>query len=462
MDFRKNVVQLYKNGLDIDEIQKELRFQVEKETIEKWIEEEEIYRKKVSLIKKSIKIKKRFAKIKYMKQEEIDKLNQEHGEILRELIELDPENPIAKADYFITCYNLRNYEEAKKIGEEFIQKFDNEKVLSRLSNIYASEGDYEKAIECMKKVIELEPGNTSNHLRLKRLTGKLQKQKVPNNKNNQKSYKNDIELLKSLIYETSDNNKKMQLWQLIEQDAKKALAENPNNESMYGELMRALTNLGKLEESRKIGSELLKKNSTNIYALYEMSRIERVSKNFEEEREYLEKILELSPNSNKEAIRKKLEIINRIIKQEEETKKEEYIYNTSVEREQELFAKEQENEEEMYTEETQEEYIEKIVRKFKWGEIKKEDLNNIWDELQKYPDKTKSAIFIADLYFKITEQYKISLKVLEVYLDKAYTLTPEEYDNVMKEIVKYRAYINKNTQSDGQGDKQTENSEEER
>ena len=108
---------------------------------------------------------------------------------------------------------------------------------------------------------------------------------------------------------------------------------------------------------------------------------------------------------------------------------------------QEQFAKEQLAKENAFTVEKQEEYIDSINTKFQNGEIKKENLKEIWKNLERYPDRTRSIIFILDLYAKITEYYIIPVKALEVYADKTYTLTPEEYDNVLNEISKYRKHI---------------------
>ena len=76
------------------------------------------------------------------------------------------------------------------------------------------------------------------------------------------------------------------------------------------------------------------------------------------------------------------------------------------------------------------------------GDLKKEDLKETWDELKKYPDKTKGLIFILDLYSKMTEHYIIPIKTLEMYAEEAYTLTPKEYNDILNEISRYRELSN--------------------
>lgn len=77
-------------------------------------------------------------------------------------------------------------------------------------------------------------------------------------------------------------------------------------------------------------------------------------------------------------------------------------------------------------------------KEFISGKLSKDDLKETWDELKKYPDTTKGLIFILDLYSKATEDYTMPIKTLEMYSDEAYTLTPEEYNNILNEISRYR------------------------
>lgn len=223
------------------------------------------------------------------------------------------------------------------------------------------------------------------------------------------------------------------------------MIQNPDNVAMQGELMRALSNLGKFEEASNLGKEILSKNENDIFALYEMARIERRTDNLEQEKNYLEKILEITSDEQEQVIIMRLGKVNRILQKRQQYKEqkgtEQQTYENSIEGQQEKFAKEQMEKENMYTKETQEEYMDKLAKAFIAGDIKKEDLKSIWQKLQQYPDKTKSIIFMLDLYSKITEYYIIPIKTLEVYLEKAKTLTPEEYDKIMKEIVRYRNCI---------------------
>lgn len=209
--------------------------------------------------------------------------------------------------------------------------------------------------------------------------------------------------------------------------------------------MRALTNLGKYEESRTIGTQLLADDENNIFALYEMSRIENKKNNLEQAKIYLEKILHISPDMGQQVVVSKLARINNLIEQKRQIEEshilEEMRYKQSLEGQQAEFAKKLIKEENLYTIEMQNEFIEQKSKEFINGKIRKENLKEIWEELKKYPDKTKSVIFIVDLYSKITDYYIIPIKSLEVYAEQAETLTSEDYNNILDEITKYRRSI---------------------
>lgn len=91
-----------------------------------------------------------------------------------------------------------------------------------------------------------------------------------------------------------------------------------------------------------------------------------------------------------------------------------------------------------YTLENQKEYMNLKSQEFLKGDLKKEDIQDVWEELKKYPDKTSGLIFVLDLYSKATEHYIIPIKTLELYRDEAGDLTSEEYEDILNEISKYR------------------------
>lgn len=449
MSFREKAIQLYKQGRDMENIERHIGFKIDKDIIENWIAENNNYEKNSILIKKSLKIKKQLRRRYYLSEEQVETLNKEHLKILEELLENNPDNTVAKSNYFRTLYNLKMYNEAKIVGEGILKGKDDIAVLNSLANISYNNKKYDEAIAYMNRLLKLQPQNERFQKKLEKILEMSKSSSKSKTDYTEKRYKkeqrNELELIKSQIFEIKDEEEQCKLWKKLEEKTRELLYQNPGNIPYQGELMRALTHLGKFEEARTIGNELLKKNDKNTFALYEMARIEEKSENLEEEKKYLEKILEISSDVDQQFVVMKLGRLNRILNKERQienqNKVEQQLYDNSIEGQQENFAKEQMEKEDLYTLETQEDYINKISMQFRKGKIRKEDLRDIWKQLQKYPNKTKSVIFLVDLYSKITEYYIIPLKTLEVYLEKTYTLTPQEYDQVMKEIVRYRNCI---------------------
>ena len=165
MNFREKAIRLYKQGKDIKTIDRQIGFKLDKKIIEKWIREDKQFEENSKLIKKSIKLKKQLKQRDNLSDEKIKNLNQQHLEILRELLKSDPENSIAKSDYFRTLYNLGMYDEAKKVGSEILE--NNIPVLNSLANISYKEKDYEKAISYINRIIELQPQNKKYRTRRK-------------------------------------------------------------------------------------------------------------------------------------------------------------------------------------------------------------------------------------------------------------------------------------------------------
>lgn len=181
MNFRAKAIKLYKQGKDIKTIDRQIGIRLDKKMIEKWVEEERQFEEKSNLIKQSIKIKKQLKRRENLSEEKIKDLNQQHLEILTKLLELDSENSVAKLDYFRTLYNLRMFEEAKKVGEEILE--DNVPVLNSLANISCQEKDYERAILYMNRIIELQPNNEKYRIKLKKIEKTAEMSKKPEYKN---------------------------------------------------------------------------------------------------------------------------------------------------------------------------------------------------------------------------------------------------------------------------------------
>ena len=243
------------------------------------------------------------------------------------------------------------------------------------------------------------------------------------------------------------------------------------------DLFNSLYNLKDWNKAEEIGKQILENDSENVVVLNRLANISAKKKEYNTAIGYLEKIIQINPDNQN--FKKKLEEIKQMAqtvealhtrislknhgdsveepkvkriknnKSVEERQKEiakENLakddnlveYNETIEEQQQEFAKENIAKENKYTLENQEEYMNSIAKKFKSGDLKKENLKETWEELKKYPDKTKGLIFILELYSKMTEHYIMPIKTLEMYADDAYTLTPKEYNDILDEISRYR------------------------
>ena len=159
-----------------------------------------------------------------------------------------------------------------------------------------------------------------------------------------------------------------------------------------------------------------------------MSKICRDKKDLNEEKQYLEKLIEVSPPVSQIKAQQRLQIVNNLIEKQE--KKEEL----------EKLVKEK------YTEETRQEFLRDLEKRFINGEIMLSNLDEVIEEAKKYPNFIQSLIFILDIKVKITDNLQDKIQGLEGYVDTAYTLTPEEYDKILKEIQETREQITKEKQ----------------
>lgn len=322
MNFREKALKLYREGKTAKEIQKEIGVPIEMETLNKWDTENKSYDLIKDLIKKSMKLKKKLREKELLTNSQKEALNRQLKEINISILEKDPNNMKARRELFNALYNLKQWNEAEKIGQQILESdSENVVVLNKLANISSKKKEFNTAIEYLEKITQINPSN---------------------------------------------------------QNFKK-----------------------KLEEIKQM-AETVATLHTHTHGQY-LKKQENYPVELEVEKEINNKPLE-------------------------ERLKE--------------FANRNMAEENKYTLEAQEEYITSIANEFKKGNLKKENLKEIWEELKKYPDETKGLIFILDLYSKMTEHYIIPIKTLEMYAEEAYTLTPKEYNDILNEISRYRELSN--------------------
>ena len=193
-------------------------------------------------------------------------------------------------------------------------------------------------------------------------------------------------------------------------------------------LVKALYITKNIERAEKESQELLKLREDDEIAIWYMSKICRDKKDFNEEKQYLEKLIDISPLISQIKAQQRLQTVYKLIeKQEKEDELEKLV-------------------KENYTEETRQEFLSDLEKRFINGEIMLSNLNEVIEEAKKYPNFIQSLIFILDIKVKITDNLQDKIQGLEEYADTSYTLTPEEYDKILNEKQETREQIIKEEQ----------------
>lgn len=262
----------------------------------------------------------------------------------------------------------------------------------------------------------------------------------------------EIKKAKQIMKNTYDQDQKEELCSYIIDKAKEILEIDPNNKITIAERIAAYMKLGQLENAEDNSKELLKIDPDNVIALNYLSKIERNRGNLEAEKEYLEKILEISSEDEEQKVVMRLARVNRILEERQKKKDEEEItIKTKMqlnEEEQQEYAENNIDIEELFTIEKQEEYINDIYRKFSEGQINSSQLKQIGQELKKYPDEVESVIFMLDLYSKMTDEYENAMEKLIEYNDAKQDITDTQRQILKKEINKYNSILQFNEEQD--------------
>lgn len=246
---------------------------------------------------------------------------------------------------------------------------------------------------------------------------------------------------KKILQNTYDVEERDKLCALIINNLDKILEINPDDEIAIGEKIKYLIYLKQFDFAERMSKKLLEKNSSNIVALNYLSKIQRNNGNLEEEKEYLEKIIDLSSEEEQQKATIRLARVNGLLY--EKQKKENLVKSEMnlKDEEQKKFAEEKNVEKIFYTKEEQDDYINEKYKEFVEGRITQKQLSGIIDDLKKYPDQTTSMLFLVDLYSKITGKYENSIDKLEQYKLKN-KLLDNEINSVNEEIKKYEALLN--------------------
>lgn len=433
MDFRRKAVELYNQGKSMQEISNSIGFHIEDDTIKKWANEDKIKGFKIFVYKLDKKQMKENDKDK--RREILLKLKQE----LEKILEILPNDMDMKTKLMYTYINLGEIEDAKKLGNELAENSQAKEILNGLSIIEEKSGNYDKAIEYIEKILTEEPNNEALRKKIERIKAKKEKTKAFDEKDAiyreiatlEKSVKFLIEKQQEQKIQIGEDFDKEKLTGKVYVETYKKIIELANNIlEKYPEeiiarekLVKALFITNQNEEAEQKIEELLEINENDEIGLWYLSKIQRESGNIEKEKECLEKILENSPKGSQIRIQQRLEKIKNIIEQQNEQKQIE------------------EGLKENYTEETRQEFINTIYTKFLEGKITSENIDDIIEQAKKYPNFNNSIIILADIKSKITGNRQDKIDELDKYIDEEYSITPEEYANILDEISGTRRQI---------------------
>ena len=433
MDFRKKAVELYNQGKSVEEISKNIGFNIEEETVKNWADEEKIKGFKILIFKLD---KKQRQEKDYNKRKEIA-LNLK--EQLEKILEIVPNDLDMKTKLMYAHINLGEIEEARYLGNEILEQAQTKELLNGLAIIEEKTGNYNKAIEYINKILKDEPNNEALKKKIERIEGKKQNNTIYTEKEAlyreiaslERNVKFLVEKQQGMEIQSGETSNKKEItkrvyletYEKVKELANRILIKYPEEIIAREKLIKALFITEQKEEAEEEIEELLNINENDEIGLWYLSKIQREKGDLDKEKESLEKIIAASPVGTQIKAQQRLEQVNSLI---EEQKLQKQI---------------EEGLKENYTEETRKEFIEKVQNDFIYGKVTKDNIDEIIDEARKYPNFNSSLIDLLDIKSRITGNRQEKIDELEKYVEEEYSITPEEYSNVLDVISETRNQI---------------------
>lgn len=369
-------------------------------------------------------------------------INIQLKENLEKALEIAPDDVELKIDLMYTCINLKEIENARKIGKELLGQTERKGFLNGLALIEEKSGNYDKAIEYVKKILKKEPNNQTLRARLEILEHK--QQNIPISQDvleKRKAYKKIASLERNLLRTAEEkqevlerkgitSNKERILEEVYIQNytevrkiAESIIISHPEEIVAREKLVKSLYILGESKLAKQEIEDLLNIDDKDEIGLWYLSKIQRNNADIEGEKETLEKILENSEIGTNIKAQKRLELVKHIIEQKQIEKQLE------------------EAKQESYTEEKRKEFIEQLQKDFVSGDLAKKDIVGKIEEARKYPNFEKSLIELTDMEAMMTGDKAQKIDMLETYIDTEPSITAEGYGQVLDEISKTREDI---------------------
>ena len=391
------------------------------------------------------------------------KINLKLKRNIEKALELSPDDIGLKINLMYTYINLNELDSARNMGDELLSKTDLKSVFNGVSIIEERKGNYDKAIECIEKILEKEPNNQALRKRIEILNCK--KDNIPIDKNlfeKEKIYRKIATLERKVISMSEEQqgefarrgekaNKNeivrqnfVKVYKQISEIAKSMVEQYPDEVVAREKLVKSLYIIGDKEEAEKEIEGLLKIYDKDEIGLWYLSKIQRDNHNLEGEKEALERILDNSQPGEQIRVQQRLEKVNNLI--EKKKKKEK--------REEEIRAS--------YTEDRRKEFIADIQKEFLHGNINQNEIDEKIEEARKYPNFDKSLIEILDIKSKMTGNKDEKINKLEEYVNTEKTITEEGYKNVLDAISETREEIKNDEMIEKYVDKKQETEKQER
>lgn len=239
---------------------------------------------------------------------------------------------------------------------------------------------------------------------------------------------NKIEQLKKQI----NKENKTEIASQISDIALEILEIEPNNKMAINEMIKSYMVKREYDVGRIFGQKALEENPNSISILYTMAELELRGRNAEKAIEYNAQILSQYPNDKRaneqkeriearlEQLRKEGKIRDRVVREKKEEQPEfvQIAKQNMLEQEQQEFGKKDvepteqysvEEEQlkfgqdkiqlERYSIEAKKEYMDKITKMFLDGQVNNKKLEEIKQELYKYPNNTETALFLSELFY---------------------------------------------------------------
>lgn len=374
-------------------------------------------------------------------------INLELKDNIEKALEILPNDINLRTNLMYAYIRLNDLNKARAVGEELISAYKTEEIINGLSIIEEKSGNYDKAIEYMKLLLELKPNNQKYVDELEILECKKQNIPIDGNLIKKKElYKKIASLERSILTETEkqqgilerqgiNSNKQkilqenyLKIFQQIKEMAESILLMYPREIIAREKLVKALYNIGEEKQAEIEIKDLLNIDNKDEIALWYLSKIQRDNGKIEKEKETLERILNNSKRGTNIKAQKRLERVNNLI--------EERKIKNQLEQEK----------QKSYTEESRIEFIDKIQKDFLHGILTKDDISKKIEEARKYPNFDKSLIELLNIKAMMTEDKIEKINALETYIDTEQSLTKESYGRVINEISKTREDI-KNDQN---------------